>query len=216
MSGSCPALQSLNGVAGIFVWGRAKDDFQPTSNEDGVLQVAAQLHHTTRAPVYIPGYNGEQCGQGPNGYPGPGIWQRELQVFGVASEAIVPLLTPLGNVPSGIQTTKTEFEDFLLTETAHADKWYFVVTAQWHALRAMLGAVHSMETHGKTLFIAPVWPTRIDWNRMVYGSQGRGPKPRAEWLQEEYAKIPRYQKKGDLATTEELLAYLQLLYSQLA
>lgn len=194
-------------VDGIFVWGRAADDWQGSKFEQGVLEVAADLNRQYSEPIIIPGYCGAQVDQGPNGYPGPLVWQPALMDLGVQSEDVV--LTAGGGT-----NTKTEFEDCLAV--AQERQWHVVaaVVDPLHVLRAMLGVVRSL-AHAKAeqIQIFPIMPHTFDWNRMCFGSQGEGPYSRITWLRHEFNRIPKYMAKGDLATPEELVRYLVQLHT---
>lgn len=209
MSGMFPRLVCANKVDAIFVWGRASDEWQRTEFDDGVLQLAADLHRQTSAPVVIPGYTGSATGQGQTGYPGPQVWRIALAAFGVSEDQIVDTVGHGHN-------TKSEMEDFLKLAVARQWSVVLAMTQQPHALRAMLGTVKSLADRNLLhIMVAPVWPNRFDWSRKSYGSQGVGPYPRMHWIDEEFGSILRYQAKGDLATLDELLAYLTLIHYRL-
>lgn len=203
MSGMFPRLLYTEKIDAIFVWGRAVDEWQSTRFDDGILQVAADLHRLTGAFVSIPGYIGAHWDQGGTGYPGPTVWSCALETLGVPTAYIFPL-------DGRGHNTKSEMDDFL--DLACECHWPMVmaVTQQPHALRAMLGTVKSLTDRGllNKITVVPVWPALFDWNRKCYGSQGVGPYPRSCWIDEEFERIPRYQAKGDLATLDELHKYL--------
>jgi hypothetical protein len=209
MSGMSPRLIfSGHKIDAIFVWGRAEDEWQSTPFDDGVLSLAAQLHRLSGAPVVIPGYCGVDHGQGLTGYPGPRVWRDALALLGVPDHK-VKVLTGSGC------NTRTEMDDFLNWFVENGGETAMAVTQQPHALRAMLGTVKSLsERNLSHCVIVPMWPYLFDWNRACYGSQGEGRYPRIQWIDEEFDRIPRYQKTGDLATLEQLFEYLSRLYRQ--
>lgn len=51
-------------------------------------------------------------------------------------------------------------------------------------------------------------PSSTDWNRKVMGSQGMELKPRRDHVPDEIDRIFKYQADGDLASFDELFAYL--------
>lgn len=209
MSGMFPRLVLSKKVDAIFVWGRANDEWHATRFDDSVLILAADLHRLTGASVAIPGYFGSEKGQGRNGYPGPLAWRVALAALGVSDDQVID------TVGHGYNT-KSEMDDFL--ELAAAKHWSMTlaVTQQPHALRAMLGAVKSLADRNLRHFtVVPVWPHLFDWNRECHGSQGVGPYPRLQWIDEEFDRIPRYQEKGDLATLDDLFKYLGHVHQQL-
>lgn len=209
MTGMFPRLLLKKNIDAIFVWGRAADEWKVTRFDDGVLKLAADLNRSTGASVVIPGYTGAALGQSLQGYPGPSVWRITLRKLGVASEDIV-------SVSGKGHNTKTEMEDLLTLATTA--KWTTIVgvTLAHYALRAMLGTVKSLQTYAlsEQLTIVPVWSHTLDWNRECHGSQGTGPYPRLQWIDEEFDRISRYQAQGDLASLEELYHYLRWIYQQ--
>jgi hypothetical protein len=209
MSGLFPRSIYVDSVDAIFVWGRAFNEYQPTRFEDGVLTMAADLYRLVGAPLVIPGYTGKEKGQGDTGYPGPAIWRAELAVLGVPDDHVLETCGKGYN-------TKTEMDDCL--DLALRKDWSAIigVTQLSHAMRAMLGTVKSLANLQvlSVIRVLPVWPQRIDWTRLCFGSQGKGPHPRAAWIDEEFERIPRYQEKGDLATLDELFQYLMRIHQQ--
>ena len=208
LSGGFTSLleQQQTEVDAIFVWGRAADEFQPAAHDDGILELAASLHHRHGCPVAIPGYTGTTEGQTENGYPGPSVWRPQLEAFGVLPDMIRP-------VPGTGSNTKAEMEDFLAVARQSAMKRVIGVTQLPHALRAMLGTVKSLATQEmRDLQVIPLWPLRFNWQRETHGSQGEGPYPRLRWADEEWGRIPRYQRQDDLASFTELVEYLTSLH----
>jgi hypothetical protein len=196
-------------VRAIFVWGRAKGEYE-FYIKDSVLRLAAQLHHFTGAQIYIPGYDGRTCGQGETGYPDPGTWTFILGQFGVKSDCV--------SVISGEgHNTKTEFEDFMRNARLINKKRVIGVTTSMHVTRAMLGAVQSMDQAGPefNMELIPVWPKPYDFSAKVWGSQGEGPFIREEWIPKEFARIPKYADQGDMATFARLDSYLEDIHAHL-
>ena len=206
MAGMHPALLSTADV--LFVWGRAKGNWEENSFNEGTLQLSARLYHHCRHAhaIVIPGYIGQEKGQGLYGYPGPEVWKQEL-----VRRYHIPPLHVKTTKGEGFNT-KTEMDDML--DLAQANNWQTIigVTHFTHALRAMLGTVKSLQNRGLMHYkVLPCWPTKFDLSQQSYGSQGQGPFSRAEWIDQEFERIPRYQEEGDLATLEELRDYLLTL-----
>ena len=200
--------QSINA---IFVWGRAQDCRE--GQKGTVLKEAASIRkqiffeRKRTVPIYIPGYDGKNVGQGEDGYPGPEKWGGILKSLNVNSL--------IYKVQGGGFNTKTEFDDFLKLAISKGSHVVIAVTQQEHALRAMLGAVQSLMDVGKSreIMVIPAWPANVDWARPCYGSQGEGPYSRMDWIKQEWDRIPRYQAQGDLCTFEELIEYLKLVHT---
>lgn len=205
MSGMHQRLVSQGKIDGIFVWGRADDEYQPSQFDEGVLNHAAELFRLTKATVYIPGYIGSECGQGENGHPGPVVWTKALRDLSVPSNRITP-------VSGGGHNAKTEFNDLLTLASQNGLKIVIGVSQVTHILRAMLGAVKSMNDTGIQIVVIPAYPTMFDFGRSCHGSQGEGPFPRTEWVDKEYDRIPEYLAQGDMATLSELDEYLTMIH----
>lgn len=185
----------------IFVWGRAKGEWEARDNT-GVLQHAAALHLLTGAPIYIPGYRGRECGQGVTGYPGPEVWADFLENSGVSTCAIRKTEGKGCN-------TKTEFEDFLQMAEQFGHERTIGVTTLLHAPRAILGAVASMDARKmENHLLVLSWPEFPALTTQVWGSQGEGPYPLRHWVSKEFERIPKYTEQGDLASFARLQEYL--------
>lgn len=197
-------------ISAVFIWGRATGEFEITNYDDGVLSCARDLHRSKFCSICIPSYSGQVHDQGDTGYPGPERWRELLMTLGVPSHHIV-------RVPGTGHNTKTEMHDFLQFVASVGLETVIAVTQPAHALRAMLGTVQSLKVLGleSRLRVYPFWATRYDFEVECFGSQGRGPLPRLNWISEEYDRIPKYQAQGDLASLEELWKYLLFLYQGL-
>lgn len=205
MSGHRPWNNTDIRVDAIFVFGRAKGEWEAGRGNEGVLQTAVDLFEKRLAPrIVIPGYAGNPDGKGGiirSAYPGRERWKEELTYLSV----------PVGSVAltRGAGTnTKTEGDDFVLLARQHSWRKAVVVTQPHQMLRAMLGLVKTMEQVDYWMNVLPVCPSQIDWAAPVYGSQGKKCLLRQEHIDEEWDRIPRYQKQGDLATFKELERYL--------
>lgn len=75
--------------------------------------------------------------------------------------------------------------------------------------RAILGMVKTLLDRESELAIFTAHPLITAWNVEVKGSQGKNSMSRRRHAREEIVRVPRYQKTGDLASADELLAYYQ-------
>lgn len=83
-----------------------------------------------------------------------------------------------------------------------------IILAQPHQLlRSMLGAVQEMNQSGYMMMLFAAAPDFTNWQQIVRGSQGLEEKTREEHIQDEFGRIIRYQKSGELATFDELSEY---------
>ena len=130
-------------------------------------------------------------------YPGVAAYRRRLEELNVHTAVASPAFNTLE-------------ENFSFLEAAKVRGWRSaIVVAQPHQLlRIFLGAVRVMEKENYLMFLYAVCPSQVDWRREVYGSQGQKFIPRYGHVAEEYKRIEKYQAEGDLASTDELLQYL--------
>ena len=206
MSGSW-LLTLKAAVSAIFIWGRAAGEWESFGNsvlDEGVINRAYSHAKNDNLPIAIPGYEGRDKGQGDYGYSA-NRWIQALTVnFGFPRSRILPTAGDGFN-------TKTEFDDYLDLATKNGYPITIAITQQTHALRAMLGVVKSLQDINleRKFIVIPSWPDIFDLMTEVYGSQGQGPFPRIDWIDQEYDRIERYQAKGDLASLEDLASYLR-------
>ena len=102
--------------------------------------------------------------------------------------------------------TRTETDDFVFLAKKRGWTDGFIISNQHEVLRVMLGVLKSFDHAGHRMNLWPLTPT-ADWNQDIYGSQGQIPLPRALHISEELRRVGEYQKKGDLASFEELSKY---------
>lgn len=171
-------------------------------DDDGLLELIREMHREQKMDwVVINGSDGRTKGGSTVAEVWPGVenYDRRLGDVGVAM--------PVISEPAF--DTKEENETFL--KISMIQRWRSgVILAQPHQLpRAMLGMIRSMTVHDYPMRIYCVAPKTVDWFKPVYGSLGRKLLPRIDHINEELTRISDYQAKGDLATFDELFAYLQ-------
>ncbi|MBI2085921.1 hypothetical protein HYT74_01110 [Candidatus Daviesbacteria bacterium] len=84
-----------------------------------------------------------------------------------------------------------------------------ILTQPHQLLRATLGMVQAMTETGYMMAIYTATPTDTPWQAVVRGNQGFQEKPRADHIQDELERVLRSQGTGELATFEQLFAYLR-------
>lgn len=84
-----------------------------------------------------------------------------------------------------------------------------ILTQPHQLLRAILGMVYVMNETGYQMEIYTAAPDNTPWHEVTRVNQGIEEKPRIENIADELERVYDYQRKGDLATFEELLAYLK-------
>lgn len=187
----------------VFIPGRAEGNWEDSygGSNDGLLSLAGD-HNDLYRYIVIPGSDGSYSISGrrfPTGYPGWREWKENICRQGIPEHRV--LLT-LGH---GLNT-RTETDDFVSLAKGKGWTSGAVFMNQHETLRVMLGVLKSFEIAGHRMKIYPVTP-RAEWDRVIYGSQGQKQMPRALHILEEFSRVVTYQKKGDLASFEELETY---------
>lgn len=110
--------------------------------------------------------------------------------------------------------TYEECKSFI--DAAKKRKWNTAITISHphQKLRIMLGYVSVMNQADYFIKVYPLSPSVTDWELSVYGSQSLEQKPRRMHIADEYERILKYQKRGQLATFKELITYLRKRDSQ--
>ena len=105
--------------------------------------------------------------------------------------------------------TREENDAFL--ELADERGWLSgVILAQPHQLlRATLGMVRAMIETGYAMAIYTAAPPDTPWQEVVSGNQGLQVKPRADHIRDELERVLKYQATGELASFDDLYAYLE-------
>lgn len=219
LSGACEFILAdeipPEGVDFVFFHGRARGD------ERALLQYAAKLLKEGKVKqIVLPGYDGQTFD--PNlSYHDQYEQGKQKYVSSVGRSGFAQMLDEeldkIGYEPglngpiffTSAQARSTKEENEALLE--YVDKNGLksgVLLAHPHQLpRAMLGMVATINTHHSGLTVYTVHPPETDWDAIVRGSQGQNPMPRRDHALPEAKRILTYQKKGDLATTAQLLDY---------
>lgn len=168
-------------------------------NQRSVFQTAATLiSHGMVSQVYIL----EATAMG--GYPGVDAFRIRLREFGLTAEQI-------NGVPAGAVTsinTLIESEAWVRFAKAQGLCSLVVVSPPFHQLRAFMTAVTVAIREYPELSVYSCPGEAMPWMDAVVHSQGTLQAPRWQLIQEELRRIHQYQRKGDLARFEDVLAYL--------
>lgn len=184
-----------------FVFSRCPGNWEhaPPTNE-GLLWLAAELHRSGVArQIAIPG-TGADRGPETTTYPGCRVWSRALAALGVPEDALVL-------VPGDGAHTRIEGDDFVRLAKERGWRDALILMNPHETLRVMLGLLVSFRLFAHPMRARPVTPAATDWNRAVYGSQGELRMARAHHILEEARRVLAYQRKGDLASLDELDRY---------
>lgn len=87
-------------------------------------------------------------------------------------------------------------------------KSIFIVTAPFHQLRAFMTAVTVVLREYPDLKLYSSVGYSLPWLENVMHSQGNTKDTRLNLIKRELERIEKYQQKGDLASIEEVLNYL--------
>jgi len=138
------------------------------------------------------------------GYPGYDAWYQALIAYGLDGSKIIGI--PTGSYPN--LNTLVEAQTLVRYAQEKEMTNLFVVAPPFHQPRAFMTTVTVALAEFPELRIYNRVGTALPWNENVTHSQGTLRAPRSELIQHELERIERYQHKGDLATADEILTYL--------
>ena len=139
-----------------------------------------------------------------SGYPGFSQWLNLLQKAGLSEKQIVgvELDTPV------MLHTMIESEALVRFASQKGYKSLFVIAPPFHQLRAFMTAVTVVLKTNSDLLLYSFPADAMPWGEAVVHSQGTLMATRKELIHMELERISLYQKKGELASFEEVAAYL--------
>ncbi|MBI5003543.1 hypothetical protein HZC00_00400 [Candidatus Kaiserbacteria bacterium] len=183
----------------VYLMGQTRD------NQGSVLDVARGF----TSPVGMPGHDFKV-----SGYPGFGVWKQALINRGVSEDQIVPIhgsLITLG----GKDAFNSLTEAYALVRYAKEQGLHnvVIVAPAWHIVRSYMSAVAAVRLEYPELRVYPVLGAKLPWDERVAHSQGTLTCPRWQLIFEETNRIYAYHAKGDLPDPEDVLAYMDELYS---
>lgn len=173
---------------------------QTESNQQSLFQLARFLVENSYTSKILALQTGAQCG-----YPGFGPWRQQLRGMEIADEQIE-------GVDVGIiqqLNTLTESEAVIRFARQKGYAALFVVAPPFQQLRAYMTAVTVTLRLYPQLQLYSYPATAMPWHENVVHSQGTLQATRRELIHAELDRIDRYQKKGDLASFEDVLTYLE-------
>lgn len=176
-----------------YLFGETKD------NEMSVLKAALFLYGAGPAEKIA------LCGMpGGHGFPGFSNWKRKLIAMGIPESDLVPIRLADDFPPS------TDAEALGLVRHAKEEGWrsIYVVAPPLHQLRAFMSTVSAAIHEKAKLKIYSFHGIAQKWEDHIVHSQGVQKGTRSELLAAELKKIEKYQKKGDMLSVQDILAYL--------
>ena len=186
-------IQPDSKTDGVFLFGQTDD------NQDSVLAKGQQLiaASLTKKALII---------DTPpiSGHPGYEAWKHELRKIGVSERQIVGVPLP----ETKIIHTLIEAEAVMHFAKQNNYKSLYITASPFHQLRAFMTAVTAAQRIFPQIRLYSQTGTSLAWLEEVVHSQGKTKGTRAQLIAGEIERIEKYQSKGDLATVEQVLAYL--------
>ena len=139
-----------------------------------------------------------------SGYPGFTEWKQQLHQLGLSEEQIEGVL----NKETSMLNTLIESEAIIRFARQHSYRSLFVVAPPFQQLRAFMTAVTVALREYPELLIYSYPGLAMSWQEEVLHSQGTLKAKRRDLIQEELERIEKYHSKGDLASPEQVLSYL--------
>ena len=139
-----------------------------------------------------------------SGYPGFTEWKQQLHQLGLSEDQIEGVL----NKETSMLNTLIESEAIIRFARQHSYHSLFVVAPPFQQLRAFMTAVTVALREYPELLIYSYPGVAMSWQEEVIHSQGTLKAKRRDLIQEELERIEKYQSKGDLASSEQVLSYL--------
>lgn len=169
----------------------------PKSNQAPGLNKAAKLYKKFRVPVAI-------CGHKASGYDGFTSWQRQLVKRGLPKKHILAVPHPKGLI-------NTLSESQALIQFAKQRHWQKLIIAStpYHQIRAFMTLTGIVQKYYPKLKLYSQPGLPGDWNTVAIHHQGIFKAKRRRFLRSEFQRILKYQKKGDLLSAAQVLAYFK-------
>lgn len=181
----------------LYLFGRGKGDERGLFEHIGIL-----FKQNIFEKVVLPNTKGERFG---SNIPfeanlGKTFYTKKLKELGITSDNII-YSNPAYNA-------NEECNSFIDYSRSQNNASAATITHPHQKLRIMLGLVNKMKRQNFFLKIYPLSPFYTNWQENVFVNQGLLKKTRLENINDEFDRILKYQKKDDLATLDELFAYL--------
>lgn len=184
-------------VDAIFFHTRARDD------DDDLFEIAADFYHYGQVKsIIFTGSDGQGMDNIPKGgWPGQDAYLKRFKKLGVPRRVI--LLSRIA------RNTREENHEFLKIAKERRFKKIAILTQAHQLLRATAGLIAEIRQEHYPLQIYCIAPKNTDWQKIVRGSQGKNPKKRLDHAEDEYHRVVKYTRKGDIAKPREFFAYFQ-------
>jgi len=179
----------------LFLFGQTED------NQESAFAVARHLLQQQRVKKVLFLHTGPI-----SGWPGFDNWKEALLNSGMEEE----LLEPVPPVPADtdILHTGIEAESVVAHAREQQYKRLIVTAAPFQQPRAFMAAVTAAQQSYPELYLYSHPGKAMPWKEEVTHSQGKVQDERAGLISGELERIREYHAKGDLASVEEVIAYL--------
>lgn len=179
----------------LFLFGQTED------NQESAFAVARQLLRQERVSRVL------FLNTGPiSGYPGFESWKNALVNAGVGEG----MLEPVPPVPADTDILHTGIEATSMVALAKKQnfKRIIVTASPFQQPRAYMAAVTAVLKSYPQLYVYSLPGKALPWKEEVVHSQGKVQDARAGLISGEMERIRDYHAIGDLASVDEVLAYL--------
>jgi len=179
---------------GAYLFGQTED------NQESVFLSAQELvSHALVRRILI------SDAQPKSGYPGGQAWRTALMGLGISSLMIeeVPV------EPTPTLNTLIEAESLMRHAKNKNYSSIIVIAAPFHQERAFMTAVSVAVSENSDACLYSYPGRALAWDEEVIHSQGTVLATRAGLISGEQERINKYQKKGDLVSYSQVLAYLR-------
>ncbi|WP_242928621.1 YdcF family protein [Pontibacter vulgaris] len=141
-----------------------------------------------------------------SGYPGYESWKQEIAKLGI----LEPVLEPVAPIPPDTELLHTFIEAQSMVRHAQKQQYkrIIVTAAPFQQPRAFMTAVTMALREYPDLYLYSLPGQPLPWQEEVTHSQGQVQGTRAELIEGEMDRIKKYYAKGDLASVDEVLDYL--------
>lgn len=188
----CDSLPE-NSVDGIYLFCQTED------NQGSVLQAALSLLNRSMSSKVLILHS-----EAKSGFPGFANWNEHLSKLGISSGQIQGV--PIGR--TAMLNTLVESEALVQFVHQRKLKSLIVVAPPFQQLRAFMTVVTVALEKFPQLLIYSYPAVAMPWQQEVVHSQGTLRTTRQDLIQTELERIHTYQKKGDLASFEQVMTYL--------
>ncbi|MBW2088203.1 MAG: YdcF family protein [Deltaproteobacteria bacterium] len=186
-------LRPMNPTNGAYLY------CQTRSNQQSIFKAAQSLlNNSLTYKILILNTKAK------SGYPGFTEWKQQLEQLGIPEKKIEGVIIN----KTTMLNTLIESEGIIRFAKQHSYNSVFVVAPPFQQLRAFMTAVTVALREYPELLIYSYPGAAMSWQEEVVHSQGTLKAKRRDLIQEELERIDKYHSKGNLASPEQVLSYL--------